>query len=306
MIHTYLLGTTIVLIDKLTRYSANCRKMIVQKKELLILLKPYYWVNIILTCSYVFCKKCEIICNILFVQNENSCQLDTRELEILIFLMIVVMIRTRKAGSVTMINYLSSSFIYSKSANILLWFYADVRYGLFFTAFVIVLSFILPEPTYSGPENVIYFRSLSSLEDALKENKQQTVWLICFYTVWNPTCAHFAPIFSKLSVEYDSKNLKFGKIDISRYPDVSQKYSVSDSSLSRQLPTVILFKNGKEVLRRPTFDSKGKVYKFFFTEANFRAAFDLNNVFNQCKLLEKKKFSEISEKSKTKNKEKTH
>lgn len=60
-----------------------------------------------------------------------------RELEILIFLMIVVMIRTRKAGSVTMINYLSSSFIYSKTANLLLWFYADVRYGLFFTAIVI-------------------------------------------------------------------------------------------------------------------------------------------------------------------------
>lgn len=27
-----------------------------------------------------------------------------------------------------------------------------------------------------------------------------------------------------------------------------------------------MFKNGEEVLRRPTYDSKGKVYKFFFTE----------------------------------------
>lgn len=51
--------------------------------------------------------------------------------------MIVVMIRTRKAGSVTMLAYLSSSFLYTKGANLLLWFYSDVRYGLFFTALVI-------------------------------------------------------------------------------------------------------------------------------------------------------------------------
>jgi len=43
---------------------------------------------------------------------------------------------------------------------------------------------------------------LATLEEALKEDKQHNVWIICFYTVWNPTCATFAPIFSKLSVEY--------------------------------------------------------------------------------------------------------
>lgn len=57
--------------------------------------------------------------------------------------MIVVMIRTRKAGSVTMIAYLSSSFLYTKAANVLLWFYADVRYGLFFTAIVISMYILV-------------------------------------------------------------------------------------------------------------------------------------------------------------------
>lgn len=55
--------------------------------------------------------------------------------------MIVVMIRTRKAGSVTMLAYLSSSFLYTKGANLLLWFYADVRFGLFFTALIIGMQF---------------------------------------------------------------------------------------------------------------------------------------------------------------------
>lgn len=60
----------------------------------------------------------------------KDCELDSRETEILFFLIIVVMLRTRKAGSVTMINYLSSSFVYTKIANLILWFYADIRYVL--------------------------------------------------------------------------------------------------------------------------------------------------------------------------------
>ncbi|CAH1732879.1 hypothetical protein AGLY_014447 [Aphis glycines] len=278
--------------------------MLIQRKELIALLKPYYWVNILLTCSYVFCKKTDIFCQYLFSPTEGTCELDAKELEILLFLMIVVMIRTRKAGSVTMLPYISSSFLYTKGANVLLWFYSDVRYGLLFTALVIAVSLCLPEPTYSGPENVLYFRSLATLEEALKEDKQHNVWLICFYTVWNPSCANFAPIFSKLSVEYDTKYLKFGKIDISRYPDAAIKYNISDSSLSRQLPTVIMFKNGVEELRRPSYDSKGKVFKFFFTEPNFKAVFDLNNVYNHCKLADKKKHSDVEEKLKTNKKEK--
>jgi len=143
--------------------------MVIQKKELLVLLKPYYWVNIILTCSYVFCKKTDIFCQYLFSPTEKICELDAvsnffveqsikdydfqfrivinscylqKELEILLFLMIVVMIRTRKAGSVTMLAYLSSSFLYTKGANVLLWFYADVRYGLLFTALIIGMLFL--------------------------------------------------------------------------------------------------------------------------------------------------------------------
>lgn len=84
-----------------------------------------------------------------------------------------------------------------------------------------------------------------------------------------------------------------------------------------------MFKNGVEELRRPTYDSKGKIFKFFFTEVclikrfktkkfihflifqpNFKAVFDLNNVYNQCKLADKKKNSDVEETSKTNKKEK--
>lgn len=181
-----------------------------------------------------------------------------------------------------MINYLTSSFLYTKLANLILWFYSDVRCGVGYSILFILFALILPEPTYSGPDSVIYFRQQNSLEDELERDKRIT-WLVTFYTTWNPACVNFAPIFAQLSNEYQLENLKFGKIDIGRLPDSGKKFHVSDSSLSRQLPTIILFQNGKEVTRRPYADSKGKLVKFFFSEDNVKAAFDLNNLYKECK-----------------------
>lgn len=50
--------------------------MVIQKKELALLLKPYYWVNILLTCSYVFCKKTDFFCNYIFAPTEKTCEFD--------------------------------------------------------------------------------------------------------------------------------------------------------------------------------------------------------------------------------------
>lgn len=266
------------------------------KKDLVLLLKPYYWVNIILSLSYLIAKKTPYLCTRLFTVTKEAgeCELDSRETEILFFLVIVVMIRTRKTGSVTMINYLSSSFIYTKVANLILWSYADYRCGIMFGIIFIITALVLPEPTYSGPEHVSYFRTEFGLDEELQRDKR-VVWLITFYTVWNPACVNFAPIFSELSNDYNLDNLRFGKVDVGRFPETGKKYHISDSSLSRQLPTIICFKNGTEVNRRPGADAKGKLQKFFFTKDNIKAAFDLNNLYKECRenpikpILEKKK-----------------
>uniref|UniRef100_A0A1B0DJL8 Uncharacterized protein n=1 Tax=Phlebotomus papatasi TaxID=29031 RepID=A0A1B0DJL8_PHLPP len=248
------------------------------KKDLVLLLKPYYWVNILLSLSYIIAKRAPYVCTILFDQAEQ-CELDGRETEILFFLLIVVMIRTRKAGSVTMINYLTSSFMYTKFANLILWFYSDFRYGVSYGALFILLALILPEPTYSGPENVLYFRGLNTLEEELERDKRVS-WLVEFYTVWNPACVNFAPVFAQL---------------------VLRKFHVSDSSLSRQLPSLILFRNGKEVARRPMADAHGKLQKFFFSEDNIKAAFDLNNLYRECKENPIKKAAALTADDKKKN-----
>lgn len=61
------------------------------------------------------------------------------------------------------------------------------------------------------------------------------------------------------------ENFKFGKVDVGRFPDAAAKYHINDSSKSQQLPTLIMFKEGKEVERRPYADRQGKLVKFLFS-----------------------------------------
>lgn len=270
-----------MLIKKVTQIEKH--NAMSWKKELKILAKPYYWVNILLAVSFLIAKKTNAICTRVFPQaaKEDVCDMDSREVEILFFLLIVVMIRSRKTGSVTMINYLSSSFLYTKVANMILWSYADFRYGLGFLLICVLVGMLLPEPSYKGPEHITYFRNAQVFEEELTRDKR-TSWLICFYTVWNPSCVNFAPIFAELSAEYNTDLLKFGKIDIGRFPDIGTKYHISDSSFSKQLPTVILFQQGKETDRQPRVDPKGKLQKFFFSSDNVRASFGLNQLYKQA------------------------
>ncbi|XP_050302008.1 thioredoxin-related transmembrane protein 2 homolog [Anthonomus grandis grandis] len=248
------------------------------KKDLLQLLRPYYLVNIILSLSYIVIKRIPGVCNYIF--NTDNCEFEGRETEILFFLLIVIVMRTRKTGSVSMISYLSSSFIYTKIANLILWFNADYKMGIVYGILFILGALLVPEPAYSGPNNVIYFKGESDLTE---EVSNKTTWLVAFYTAWNPTCVNLAPVFAKLSTSYALDNLKFGKIDIGRYPEAGKKYHVSDSSMSKQLPTIILFQEGKEVTRRPMADAKGKLIKFMFSEENLKMAFGLNNLYETAK-----------------------
>ena len=175
---------------------------------------------------------------------------------------------------------------------------------------------LLPEPTYKGPESIIYFRA-TGLDEELSRDPRVT-WLVTFYAAWSPSCVNFSPVFSQLSAQYALPNLKFGKlfandkqrykvvlqyfvienstvcfpksryfillgkIDVGRYPDVAQKFHISTTSLTRQLPTVILFQEGKETGRAPAIIS-GKVQKFLFKEEDIINTFDLNNLYTECK-----------------------
>jgi len=250
------------------------------KSDLRQLCHPYYLVNLMLGGSFLFLKLVHPICEYLFAPGPEQCELDMRETEILFFLLVVIMIRSRKTGSTTMISYLSSGFMYAKCANIILFFLSDPRLGLVYVLCFLLQGMLLPEPTYKGPESIVYFRGNNLQEEIQRDTK--ITWVVAFYAAWSPACINFAHIYSKISHSYTTSNLKFGKVDVGRFADLAAEYHINTSSLSRQLPTVVLFQDGKEVGRVPAIVA-GKVQKFFFKEEDIVQAFDLNNLYAKSK-----------------------
>ncbi|CAH8513550.1 unnamed protein product [Schistosoma haematobium] len=92
-------------------------------------------------------------------------------------------------------------------------------------------------------------------------------------------------VIGKLSEEFGTDLMKFGKIDVIRYPDVGVKHNIDTSSWSKQLPTLILFRQGHELTRRPAIINTPKktVQKFTFTWDNMINAFSLNEIYTNQK-----------------------
>lgn len=67
----------------------------------------------------------------------------------------------------------------------------------------------------------------------------------------------------KFFFRFASKELRFGKIDISRCPKLAEKYRINTGVTTRQeLPTLIVFIGGQVHARRPSFDARGRVIPF--------------------------------------------
>jgi thioredoxin 1 len=86
----------------------------------------------------------------------------------------------------------------------------------------------------------------NSLAHLTDENFQETiskgVTLVDFYATWCGPCRMVAPIVEKLAGDFQGK-AKIVKVDI------DQSQQVTSSLQITSVPTLILFKNGKEIKR---------------------------------------------------------
>ena len=64
--------------------------------------------------------------------------------------------------------------------------------------------------------------------------------LVDFWADWCSPCFILGPILEKLVKEYENK-LVLAKVNLEAAPQISQKYGIE------QIPTVVLFKNGKAI-----------------------------------------------------------
>jgi len=66
--------------------------------------------------------------------------------------------------------------------------------------------------------------------------------LVDFWAPWCGPCQTMGPIISELAEEMNGK-VKIGKLNVEENPETAQKFSVMS------IPTLIIFKNGKEIKR---------------------------------------------------------
>ena len=73
--------------------------------------------------------------------------------------------------------------------------------------------------------------------------------LVDFYADWCGPCQMLRPIIEELSEEFQGK-AKIAKINVDEAPKTAEKYGIMS------IPTVILFKEGKEVTRQMGLTTK--------------------------------------------------
>ena len=83
---------------------------------------------------------------------------------------------------------------------------------------------------------------LTLTDTNFQQQTKNKVVLVDFWAEWCAPCKMMAPVLNDVADELNG-NSHVGKLNIEQYQSMAQKFNV------RSIPTLILFKNGKEVKR---------------------------------------------------------
>lgn len=98
-------------------------------------------------------------------------------------------------------------------------------------------------------------------DENFKEGIQEGLILVDFYADWCGPCRTLAPILEKVAKNMQGKVI-IAKIDIDRADKTAESYGVSS------IPTLILFKDGKEINRLVGIRDEATINELIFSGFN--------------------------------------
>jgi thioredoxin 1 len=125
--------------------------------------------------------------------------------------------------------------------------------GILITAFIIfrtvAMAKIKNTPLVADHANV-----LTLTDKNFQSQTRNKVVLVDFWAAWCAPCRMMAPVLNEIASELPG-NSHVGKVNIEQYQSLAQKFKV------RNIPTLILFKNGTEINRFVGIKSKDYLLK---------------------------------------------
>jgi len=228
--------------------------------------------NILISTIFLIVRKTPGICEYMPYHEGSQCDFDWREMEALMFLSCIVVIKSRSALS--WYQTYSTALQFAKLTSAYLFFRMNIYLGLVYCLVCIIRLYFLPDDEIKLPDEIIYINDLAECKN--------DYWMLELYTTFSPACQRVAPVFADLSRQYGCDKLKFGKVDVGRNQAIAQKFRLKLGAMSQQIPTMALMKDGECVEIRPEVLSNGKLRRFHFSEENIIKEFHLNQVYQKA------------------------
>jgi thioredoxin 1 len=125
--------------------------------------------------------------------------------------------------------------------------------GILITA-VFIFRSIAMKKIKNTPMVADHAKVLTLTEQNFQQQTKNKVVLVDFWASWCAPCRMMAPVLNDVASELKG-NSHVGKVDIQQYQSLATKFKV------RNIPTLILFKNGAEINRFVGIKSKDFLLK---------------------------------------------
>ncbi|KAK1931345.1 Thioredoxin-related transmembrane protein 2 [Phytophthora citrophthora] len=231
-------------------------------------LAPYYVCNTIALLMYVpirYQQSSEAL-----LERENFFNLPL-EIEIFLLALGSWMLNYRKKATAD--GVIALFFMYGKIAVLASLYYLDITLFGWYAVVCLVLFAAVGQPKYEGPTKITELdpaavEKLVKKSSGSKKKGPANSWLVFYYTDWSDSCVEHEPMLADLSM----------LVDVNKWSDLAVESRINVSTSSWQLPTLILFQDGKEAMRLPPIDDSGKVTKTVLDRAGLIAVFKLQEL----------------------------